>query len=54
MLAFLYISDSIYYYAYRYKDSLRLTPIDKERMKKLKEMRDEDIDLSDMPALTQE
>ena len=31
-----------------------LPPIDKERMRKLKEMRDEDIDLSDMPALTQE
>ena len=31
-----------------------LPPIDEERMKKLKEMRDEDIDLSDMPALTEE
>ena len=31
-----------------------LPPIDKERMKMLKEMRDEDIDLTDMPALTQE
>ena len=31
-----------------------LPPIDKDRMKKLKEMRDEDIDLSDMPALSQE
>ena len=31
-----------------------LPPIDKERMKKLNEMQDKDIDLSDMPALTQE
>jgi len=31
-----------------------LPPVDEERMKKLREMRDEDIDLSDMPALTQE
>ena len=31
-----------------------LPPIDEERLKKLREMRDEDIDLSDMPALTQE
>ena len=31
-----------------------LPPLDEERIKKLKEMRDEDIDFSDMPALTQE
>ena len=31
-----------------------LPPIDEKRIKKLKEMRDEDIDVSDMPALTQE
>ena len=31
-----------------------LPPIDEERMRKLKELRDEDIDLSDMPALSQE
>ena len=31
-----------------------LPPLDEERIKKLKKMRDEDIDVSDMPALTQE
>ena len=31
-----------------------LPPLDEERIKKLKKMRDEDIDFSDMPALTQE
>ena len=31
-----------------------LPPIDEERISKLKKMRDEDIDFSDMPALTQE
>ena len=31
-----------------------LPPLDEERIKKLKKMRDTDIDLSDMPALTQE
>ena len=31
-----------------------LPPIDEERIKTLKEMKDEDIDLSDMPELTQE
>ncbi|MDR2942196.1 MAG: BrnA antitoxin family protein [Treponema sp.] len=31
-----------------------LPPLDEERIKKLKEMRDEDINFSDMPALTQE
>ena len=31
-----------------------LPPIDEERIKKLKEMKDEDIDFSDMPELTQE
>ena len=31
-----------------------IPPIDEERIKKLKKMRDSDIDVSDMPALTQE
>jgi uncharacterized protein (DUF4415 family) len=31
-----------------------LPPIDEERVEKLKKMRDEDIDFSDMPALSQE
>ena len=31
-----------------------LPPLDEERLKKLKKMRDESIDFSDMPALTQE
>ena len=31
-----------------------LPPLDEERIKKLKKMRDMDIDVSDMPALTQE
>jgi uncharacterized protein (DUF4415 family) len=31
-----------------------IPPIDEERLKKLKKMRDADIDVSDMPALTQE
>ena len=31
-----------------------LPPLDEARLKKLREMKDEDIDLSDMPALTQE
>ena len=31
-----------------------LPPLNEERIKKLKNMRDEDIDVSDMPALTQE
>ena len=31
-----------------------LPHIDEERIKKLKKMKDKDIDLSDMPALTQE
>ena len=31
-----------------------LPPLDEERIEKLKKMRDEDIDFSDMPALTQE
>jgi uncharacterized protein (DUF4415 family) len=31
-----------------------LPPLDEERIKKLKEMQDRDIDFSDMPALTQE
>ena len=31
-----------------------LPPLDEERIKKLKKMRDRDIDVSDMPALTQE
>jgi len=31
-----------------------LPPLDEERIKNLKTMRDEDIDVSDMPALTQE
>ena len=31
-----------------------LPPLDGERIKKLQKMRDKDIDVSDMPALTQE
>jgi len=31
-----------------------LLPLDEERIKKLKKMKDEDIDVSDMPALSQE
>jgi uncharacterized protein (DUF4415 family) len=31
-----------------------LPPLDEEHIENLKKMRDEDIDLSDMPALTQE
>ena len=31
-----------------------LPPLDEQRIKKLKKMRDENIDFSDMPALTQE
>ena len=31
-----------------------LPPLDEGRIKKLKNMRDKDIDVSDMPALTQE
>ena len=31
-----------------------LPPLDEERIKRLKKMRDKDIDVSDMPALTQE
>ena len=31
-----------------------LPPLDEERLKKLKKMRDKDIDVSEMPALTQE
>ena len=31
-----------------------LPPLDEERIKRLKKMRDKDIDFSDMPALTQE
>ena len=31
-----------------------LPPLDEERIKKLKKMRDKDIDVSDMPALTPE
>jgi uncharacterized protein (DUF4415 family) len=31
-----------------------LPPLDEERIKKLATMKDEDIDVSDMPALTQE
>ena len=31
-----------------------LPPLDEARMKRLQQMRDEDIDVSDMPALTQE
>ena len=31
-----------------------LPPLDEERIKKLKKMQDKDIDVSDMPALTQE
>jgi len=31
-----------------------LPPLDEERIEKLKKMRDEDIDFSDMPAMTQE
>jgi len=31
-----------------------LPPMDEERIKKLKKMQDADIDVSDMPALTQE
>ena len=31
-----------------------LPPLDEERIKKLKKLQDKDIDVSDMPALTQE
>jgi uncharacterized protein (DUF4415 family) len=31
-----------------------LPPLDEERLKKLKNIKDKDIDFSDMPALTQE
>jgi len=31
-----------------------LPPLDEQRFKKLREMKDKDIDTSDMPALTQE
>jgi uncharacterized protein (DUF4415 family) len=31
-----------------------LPPLDEERIKRLKQMQDKDIDVSDMPALTQE
>ena len=31
-----------------------LPPLDEERIKKLKKIKDKDIDISDMPALTQE